>query len=358
MKILKGKVDENDVAYINERANNIVAVLPAPTGKGKINPHVTRFFHSDGQITDVFHQKVAYYLHRNGEWRPMGEVTLRHGNQDVILNDKWINIDPKFLNWLKTRSRMFEKELLIPTPYRLRDALIPLSDKIKELMPIGMTTTTFFPVPSVMVSGNTTRNGTNEVFTSLTAGAGTSADSATDNVSLVELTCTSISNQYTGLRRAYSLFDTSAIGAGQAVSAATLSWFGTYNGAALSQSLNICKGVPASNTALVAADFNIANHTFTQQATAMTMASWSATAYNDFVFNATGMASIAMTGVSKFTLIISADYTSTAPTWSSGADALINGYTANAIGTANDPKLVVTYAAASTSGNSNFFVFM
>src|SRR3990167_6889493 len=105
-------IDQNDLAFVIERFGNPRRFEAAPLsifkqgehkGKRKINPHVSSFFMKDGRTVSVFHVKVIYYLHVNGDWRPLSEVTTYHGNRKLILNNKWEQIEPWYLRWLMKR---------------------------------------------------------------------------------------------------------------------------------------------------------------------------------------------------------------------------------------------------------------
>ena len=81
--------------------------------------------------------------------------------------------------------------------------------------------------------------------------------------------------------------------------------------------------------------------------TAITNTSWSTTGYNDFVLNASGLAAITVTGVSKFgAKETTYDLGGATPTWAADSDNSISGYFADETGTANDPKLVIEHTTS------------
>ena len=154
----------------------------------------------------------------------------------------------------------------------------------------------------------------------------------------------SANNQYQSLERAVMLFDTSAIPDSETITSATLSIYGyekTNNLGSLDIALD--KSSPASNTALVGADYNIANWSGVRQANDITYANFTTGAYNDFVLNATGLGNIIKNGVSKFGYRLANDIDNTAPNWVQEVDSRMSAYSAETIGTSQDPKLVVVY---------------
>lgn len=212
---------------------------------------------------------------------------------------------------------------------------------------VGFDTLTQSPDPSpetVSVDGRVVRQGVDESFAALRGGAGNSAASNEATANFARLSCSATSGQFSGLYRAIMLFDTSSLGASAVVSSAVLSLYGTFKNdpASWSPSLDIYSSAPASNTALVNADYGTLGTT-SYTGAPISYASW-ASAYNDFTLNATGLAALALTGVSKFGARESVyDAANSAPTWSSGATMTMEGYFADQLGGTNDPKLVVTY---------------
>ncbi len=151
-------------------------------------------------------------------------------------------------------------------------------------------------------------------------------------------------------------FDTSSIPDTDIISSATLSLFGfaktDTGGFALAS--NIYASSPASLTALVLGDYDqVGTTAFSSD---FPYASFSTSSYNDFSFNATGIAAISKSGSSKFSYRSVKDADNTPPTHpgsqqSNSVEIYYSGFS----GTANDPKLVVEHAA-DTLGN--FFLIL
>jgi hypothetical protein len=208
------------------------------------------------------------------------------------------------------------------------------------------------------VDGTATRTlgvGSGVVWATLIAGAGNqSRSNASDN--LVSIVADTGTNNWRQNRRGIALFDTSSLRVGATISAATLSFFGlskSDTGTAITPNINVYASTPASNTALADADYGQTGST--AFATAITYAGWSTVAYNDFALNANGLANISVTSISKFSAKnANYDVAASAPTWSSASVHEIDSYLANQTGTANDPKLVVTFIPLPLNNNAYF----
>ena len=166
------------------------------------------------------------------------------------------------------------------------------------------------------------------------------------------------------ITRALTLFDTSSLPDDATISSATASIYGIssqidYVAWETEFYLAPYAVAPASNTATVAADYG----TFgtTTFATAKIYGDLVLSAYNDFTLNATGLAAISKTGITKIGWRSTADVADSAPTCTStpGSDkyAVWRFGAAEATGTTNDPKLVVTYTLASGDTGGMFLVF-
>ena len=155
------------------------------------------------------------------------------------------------------------------------------------------------------------------------------------------------SNTWIRMARGFYHFLTSGIGAGNTVSAATFSIWGTakQDGLSATPDMTVVQSNAAAANAL--ADSDYANTGSTQFATPITYAGWSTTGYNDFALNASGLAAISLTGVTKLaTRNANYDLAAVSPTWVASVLSSFSGRYADFTGTANDPKLSVTYSAS------------
>lgn len=213
----------------------------------------------------------------------------------------------------------------------------------------GFDTLTAYPDPdpeTASCDGIVGRNDQDETWAAIRSGTGTGSDGAGSQNYFMFIKSSATLNQWSNLRRGIFLFDTSVLGTSAAVSAATLSLYGTTKGDNLASApdLDIYTVAPASNTAIANADFLTFGST-SQTTGPITYASLSTSGYNEWTFNSTGIANVSTSGVSKFgSQNANYDVANVAPSWSSFTDSWFEGYYADQTGTANDPKLVVTYS--------------
>lgn len=165
-------------------------------------------------------------------------------------------------------------------------------------------------------------------------------------------------NRYNGINRSFILFDTSALPDTAIISATTLSLYGKtkVDNLGITPTLNIYSSNPASNTGLAATDYDQVGTTAYCDAS-ITFAGFNTGvpgASNDFVFNATGLAAISLTGVTKLSAReASYDAPDINPGWGGGVatSTYFSIWSADK-GAGYAPKLVVTYIFLATVTNS------
>ena len=227
---------------------------------------------------------------------------------------------------------------------------------------LGFDTLTVFPDPdpeSSTVDGQADRSGVDEALGTIRGGAGVAANDTNVTDAITRLVCSGTVNQYARLLRSIFLFNTVNLGDGSTIDSATFSLFGDSKSNAQSgessanSTQELVASTPASNTALVAADF--AQLGSTSFGSSVTQANWSNVAYNDITINATGLSNISKTGVTKFGIRSKwdLDNTVTGLTWGIDAAQGISGIFADTTGTSTDPKLAVVYTPA--GGGVPFF---
>lgn len=226
---------------------------------------------------------------------------------------------------------------------------------------IGNTTSTFYPdadPESTSVDGSVRHALDNQTWATIQGGAGnTVVDTGTGEA--LGLIYSGSTSGWQQISRAIFLFDTSAIADNDIIDSATLSFYGNgkSDGLTISPTLNVYSSAPASNTALAAGDYDSLGTT--AFSTNITNANFSTTAYNDFVLNASGLAAISKTSVSKFgTRESTYDALNVEPT--RNGNSLLSHFNANCAdqtGTANDPKLVVVHTAPITVKGEFFQLF-
>lgn len=218
-------------------------------------------------------------------------------------------------------------------------------------------TSTFYPDPhveTVSVDGYIQRDGdgggtgtswsTHYVNWDGTGGGGAANDSATTMT-------LAYAHKYTsefGIGRGFALFDTSSLTSSASISAAVLSFYTTIaseNADDADNFVTIVSASPASNTAIAQTDFPSAGST--KLSNDYDVTGMGTAAYKDWTLNASGIATISTTGVSKFATRSGRDLNSTAPTVNNTTHINVTASSADAAGTTQDPKLVVTYTLSS-----------
>jgi hypothetical protein len=224
---------------------------------------------------------------------------------------------------------------------------------------LGHTVSTFYPdagTGGTTVDGIAMRNG-DETWATKRTSAGTHAFD-TANPQNVLFSDSATTNQFQELRRFLLTLPTTTIGTDD-ISATVLSLYGQSQannlGCSPAPDIDIYTATPASDNAIVAADY-LAVGSVSQTGSPIAYASWNTAAYNDFTFNATGRGNVNKTTISRFSARnANYDVSGTTPPYvggGGGSQSYLGFYTADQAGTTNDPKLVVTHAAAA-SGPAN-----
>ena len=222
---------------------------------------------------------------------------------------------------------------------------------------IGSTTSTFFPDADTEISsvdGATGRGGVDEDISTITAGAGAGSQFQDSGAFIwgARIRGSATTDQWQILNRGIYLFLTSSIPDTDNINSATLSLMPSslnngMSGESFSNSqLKIVSSNPASDTAIVEADYNTVGST--EFGASQNQADMTVDVYEDIVLNASGLANISKTGVSKFATRSGWDLNNTIEdlTWGSGASQQIQVRGAETAGTTQDPKLVVVHSDA------------
>ena len=222
---------------------------------------------------------------------------------------------------------------------------------------LGFDTLTAYPTAGAAapVDGYVERNTVDESLATIIAGAGNASDASNSTLSGGRLVATATTDQYSSLLRSIYCFDTSALTASATISAAVFSVMGRDKTNGLgSPELDCVASTPAATNALANADYGQLGSTVFAS---VTYANWSTVAYNDFTLDANGRSNIDKTTANntKFGLRLNWDTDGTGPTWANAAQTYVVGWFADAAGTDNDPKLVVTYTLP-TGGNYSYFM--
>ena len=282
---------------------------------------------------------------KNGKQLSFGDGTVeierfRIFNPPVLVPDPLGSIEREVFNPLKKKNDIVrfredpEEALKQSLEHTISLVAKPGVDIVKGK--IGNTTDTYFPDPNVETTSvdGYVENYADPGTCSTMAGAadGTSANDAG----------TSVIAQYSdggtdcNIQRGVTLFDTSALPDSDTISSAIASLYGQFKNDGNSYSVRMVTTTPASNTALVAADFD--QFGTTSLANEISIASFSTTGYNDFTM--TDLTQVSKTGVTRLGWRLTGDISGASPGVNYAQVA-----SADTAGTTNDPKLVVTHAA-------------
>ncbi len=217
----------------------------------------------------------------------------------------------------------------------------------------GLSTLTVYPdahVETNSVDGMVYRNAVDETFSTIRGGTGSGAIDNAVALSSPYLSASTTTNQFYQINRSCYGFLTSSLGSSATISAATFSLYadGNINQGLGDVGMGVVSFTPASNTALASGDYAITNFGSTDFATRINVSTFGTAGYKDYTLNASGLAYINKTGVTNFGHLLGWDIDNNfTGTWSSGAVTNGRNYFAEQTGTANDPKLVITYTSSS-----------
>lgn len=290
---------------------------------------------------------------------PFGRWSLGlWGKRSSVGMNKIIRIEPNAIYWRKGEEICAEFRTHDKFAKRLYYDFKPIWSTIHALdmlmLPqynLGFDTLTAFPAAGDVspVDGYASREGVNQSFGNISLfGVGTNASTGgSTGDDTPHLVASSTTNQFQILRRSFFLFDTSSLGASAIISGATFSTYGSASNTKSNQlgDPDYCLGSasPASDSTLVAADYQTRG---TTRFGAISYASFTASQYNDITLNASGLANISKTGISKFSGQLSWDIdNSFVGSWAGNASSGFRATFADTSGTNQDPKLVVTFSS-------------
>lgn len=271
------------------------------------------------------------------------------GMTEFRMGSKWGNV-------IRYRWKEFQE---YAQEYYRASWRLPVLFPVAPQLGYAYTTSTFYPDPdpeSATVDGMAFQlygAGSGVAWATIIAAGGTNADDSSASETIMQIREDTASNTWRVLLRSIFLFDTSAIPDTDTISSATFSIVGTAKtdaGTPITPNIDVYTSAPASNTAIVAGDFDSLG-SISQTGSPITYAGFSTSGYNDFAFNATGIGNISKTGVSKFGLRnANYDVAAIAPAWSAGGtDHMFNGKFAETADTTEDPKFVAVHATPSLS---------
>lgn len=190
-------------------------------------------------------------------------------------------------------------------------------------------------------------------WSAMLAAAGNAADDSGSQSEHIKILSRAETDHWFWIHRCIYLFDTSVLGSGASISAATFSLRGwlKQDGLSCTPDMNVYSSDPASNTGVVAGDYDCLGSTAFCD-TPITYAAFNTSGWNDMAFNATGLAAINKTGITKLgTRNANYDVAGTEPNWVASSSSNLRCYWAEA-GEGYQPKLVVTYTTGVTERSS------
>lgn len=344
------QVDTPTLEYVKQRYPDIVGWVPCLHSKdGTPHFNTTRFITARGTFVSVFSVKPVYYEALGGFWRPLSEVTTCHGNKTIRLQSDALRLmTPRYMRWLEARQRLLGSELVFDYGY--------MGAGIQPKYMQFATTSTFYPDPNPetttmdggILAFQTEGSNSIALWNELHDWNGTAAgvsNITSDSVASSDAHAVRVVNASGGINRTqigrtFMLFDTSSIGS-DTVDTATLSVYGFRLGADFN--IGVVQSSPASNTALVADDFDQCGAIDSPVEGASRTTITTTTQYYDWVFNTTGESWVNTSGITKLGNRSANDMDDTYP--SIGTDWRFSWSSADVSGTANDPKLVVEHSA-------------
>jgi hypothetical protein len=193
----------------------------------------------------------------------------------------------------------------------------------------------------------------------LRGAAGSDADDTSPIGVYIKADRTPHTDRWIILGRSILLFDTSSLPDNCTINSAVLSIYGNekLDALGITPNINVYGSAPASNTALVAGDYDslgvvaFCDNAITYATFEVgTEKGWTGGAWNSFLLNSSGLAAISKTGITKLGLKnANYDITGSAPSWTSAVASYLLAVDADLAGAPGGypelaPKLTVNFA--------------
>jgi len=167
-------------------------------------------------------------------------------------------------------------------------------------------------------------------------------------------------DKYNGMNRSMMFFNTASIPDADEISAAVFSLYANVNG--LEQLgpayLGVVSANPTSTSSFVAADYAVSRYGTTDFITRVRANAWTLGHYEDMPLNASGIANIDKTGITKFGTRFGWDIDNNLVwTWDNAKTVTFPYNGASIGGTQFDPKLVVTHDAPAPDFTPQLIIF-
>lgn len=318
---------------------------------------------------------VRFVNTRLGRWFfAIGEDDIPFAKKIMEIAPNRVSLDYKVIKvngeWRLQKTTVFRThnryQKRLEYIYRRMKNIIPAAALAKMMQPgvagwqvvmpfLALTTDTFYPDPNTETTSvdGWAQDSSSTLWSVLQPAAGDGAADSNAAGSGSDIACPMVlgaSPDFYTIRRGIFLFDTSSIDNSAVVSAATFSNYitKTWDEMTTAGSISVCSSAPASNTAIVAGDFDSLGTT--KFATDQTIAGISLDAYTDWALNGSGLAAISLTSVTKLGTRCKADIDNSAPTIGGSGNKSMGTEVsfAETTGTSKDPKLAVTYSVPTT----------
>lgn len=276
---------------------------------------------------------------------------------DKKINDKEVLRTTFFSGapFIKEGTKWMQTETATSTEQDYSDSIkLSLFDRFKGLLGsiVYAATTTTYPGTTVEdgYAQLSYASGSGVSFSSLRNGNGSTADYTGTNPTFYLYRTITTAGQYNILSRAIFQFNTSIIGSAT-ITSSTLSAVITLsvtNPPTTTLNFSLTQASAASSTAILASDYEGTvsyNTRFTDSFPTSTFPG-SGTAYVNFPLNASGLANINTSGISKFAFRNNWDIDNTTPVWVASSRIQPTIYFSNYTGTSLDPKLVIEYTTS------------
>ena len=171
--------------------------------------------------------------------------------------------------------------------------------------------------------------------------AGNFAGASDTQASIRFLHADGITNKWQRMIRCPMLFDTASLHG--SIESAILSVYTAASNGDFNEEVNVYSSNPASNTDLVAGDYDTIGST--AYSTGIQTGSLGSGAYNTWTLNASGRSAIDLAGITKFALASEADRDNTGPAWGANQEDSATIRFAEYSGTGSDPYLTATLVA-------------
>lgn len=268
--------------------------------------------------------------------------------RDFRTHAKWANVIRSRWSEFNSYARYFLNEPVVASPL------------VRTARALVAATATFYPDPhpeTNTVDGWVELGSGDGSFADLRTGEATDV-SDTDEVSRLALFTGATTDIWSTLSRLIFGYNTAAIDDSETPTSAIVSLSVQAHSDVFGESIGLTSATPASNTAVILADFDISNFGSTNLCTPVDFDALTDEQYNDFTLNASGLAHISKTGVTNFAARLTSDISGVAPDWVEDNGSQADIYMADTATTDQDPKLVVTsevIASEDSALNPAFF---